>query len=226
MRLAALWSGGKESSYSTYLAMKEHEIKYLITLFPEKEDSWMFHYPCIELTKLQAEALGIKQIIRKTKGEKEKELEDLKEVLMSIRNEIDGVVSGAVYSKYQKKRIEKICKELRLKSITPLWHRDAEKLLKEEIESEFEIIITGVSAEGFDKNWLGRKINLDTIEDLKKLNKRFRINLSGEGGEFESLVLNCPLFKKQIKILDFETEWDNKTNSGYLVVRKTKLIPK
>jgi len=227
MRLAALISGGKDSLYATHLAIKEgHKIKYLVTVFPEREDSWMFHHPCIELTKLQAEALGIKQVIRKTKGEKERELEDLKVALMSVKDEIDGVVSGAIASTYQKSRIDKICKELKLKSLTPLWHADLEKLLKKEIESGFEVIMTGVSAEGFDKSWLGREIDLNAIEDLKKLNKKFGINLSGEGGEFESLVLDCPLFKKKIKILEFETVWDNKTNSGYIEVKDAKLLDK
>lgn len=226
MRLASLVSGGKDSLYATYLMMKEgHEIKYLITIFPERQDSWMFHHPCIELTKLQAEAMGIKHIMKKTKGEKEKELEDLKDALISVKD-IDGAVSGALYSEYQKTRIEKICEELKIKSITPLWNKDPERMLKEQIESGFEIIITGVSVEGLDKTWMGRKINLDTIEELKEINRKFGVNLAGEGGEFETLVLDCPLFKKKIKILDSTPVWDSKTNSGYLEVKNAVLVEK
>lgn len=227
MKLASLISGGKDSIYATYLAMqKGHEIKYLVTIFPERQDSWMFHHPCIELTKLQAEALGIKQIIGKTIGEKEKELEDLRKVLEKIRNEVEGVVSGAIASNYQKIRIDRICEELGLESLTPLWNEDQEKLLKEEVGSGFEIIITGVFAEGFNKSWLGRKIDFKTIEELKKLNKKFRTNISAEGGEYESFVLNCPIFKKKVEITESEIIWDDATNSGYLIVKRAELIQK
>lgn len=227
MRLAALFSGGKDSTFALYNAMKEgHEIKYLITISPRRQDSWMFHHPCIKLTKLQAKALDIKQIFRETEGEKEKELEDLKKVLMSVIDDIDGVVSGAVSSEYQKKRIEKICQELKLKNLNPLWHRNSEELWKEEIQSGFEIIITAVSTDGLDKVWLGKQIDMSTLTKLKQLSEKFRFNISGEGGEFESLVCDCPMFKKKIKILDFNLIWDNKTNSGYLEIVKVKLIPK
>jgi len=186
----------------------------------------MFHHPCIELTKLQAEALGIEHIIQRTKGEKEKELEDLRKVLEKIKSEIEGVVSGAVESNYQKSRIDAICKKLGLKSISPLWHREPEELLKEEVDSGFEIIITGVFADGFDKNWLGRKIDEKCIEDLKQLNKKYGVHLVFEGGEAETLVTDCPIFKKKIKILNFEKIWDDNTNSGYLEVKKSILVNK
>jgi len=226
MRLAAIFSGGKDSTYALYTAMKQgHEIKYLVTMFPEREDSWMFHHPCVELTKLQADALGIKQIIQKTKGEKEKELEDLKLVLNKIKNDIDGIVSGAIASNYQKNRIDKICDELKLKSFAPLWHKNPEELLREE-SNAFEIIITSVSVDGFDQNWLGRKIDEKTIEDLKKLSEKHGINIAFEGGEAETFVLDSPIFKKKIEFIDTKNIWDNKTSSGYIEVKEAKLLSK
>jgi ABC transporter with metal-binding/Fe-S-binding domain ATP-binding protein len=226
MRLAVLFSGGKDSTYATFLATKEHKIKYLVTMLPAKEDSWMFHYPCIELTKLQAESIGIQQVTQKTSGEKEKELGDLKKALEKIKDEIDGVVSGAVASSYQKNRIDKICKELKLKSVAPLWQKNPEELLREEVNSGFEIIITGVFAEGFDKSWLGRKIDDECIEDLVELNKKYGISCVAEGGEFETFVADCPMFKKGIQIKDSKIIWDNKTSSGYLVVNDAELKEK
>lgn len=225
MKLAALFSGGKDSTFALYNAIRQgHNIRYLVTIFPERQDSWMFHHPCIELTKLQSEALGIQQIIEKTKGEKEKELEDLKKALEKIKDKIEGVVSGAVASRYQKNRIDKVCKELKLKSITPLWNKNPEELFKEEIKSGFEIIITAVSAAGLDENWLGKKIDLESIEELKELSKKFGFNLVFEGGEAETLVLNAPIFKKKIDFHDAEKIWDSKTNSGYLIIKNARLI--
>ena len=224
MRLASLWSGGKDSVYATYLALKQgYEIKALITIFPKNQESWMFHYPCIKLTKLQAKAIGIKQIVKKTKGEKEKELEDLRKVLSRMKD-IDGIVSGVIASNYQKSRIDKVCEELGLKHFSPFWQKNQEKVLKGEIRAGFEIIITGVFAEGFDKSWLGKKIDDVTIKELLELKRKFGISVSGEGGEYESLVVYCPLFKKRIEILNSEICWDSKTNSGYLIPKKAKLV--
>jgi ABC transporter with metal-binding/Fe-S-binding domain ATP-binding protein len=227
MRLASLFSGGKDSTYSLFKAVEEgHDIRYLVTIIPEKQDSWMFHHPCVELTKLQAECMGIKQLMKKAKGEKEGELHDLRETLSEIRGEIDGVVTGAIASTYQKSRIEMVCRELGLHIFNPLWQKDPEMLMREELDSGFEIIITGVFAEGFNKNWLGRRIDDVCIGDLRKLNERYGINIAGEGGEFETFVIDCPLFKKRIEIDEFDIIWDGKTSSGYIKVKDAKLIQK
>lgn len=225
MRVACLISGGKDSLYALYLA-RENEIKYLITISPKNKESWMFHFPCIELTKLQAEALNLKHIFKEIEGRKEEEMEELKMAINDIKNEVEGLVSGVIKSNYQKERIEKICKELGLKSITPLWGKNPEDVVREEIESGFEIIITGVFCEGLDKSWIGKKLDLSVLEELKELNKKYGINVAGEGGEFETLVLDCPLFQKKIEILESEKFWDGKTNSGYLIVKDARLISK
>jgi ABC transporter with metal-binding/Fe-S-binding domain ATP-binding protein len=227
MRLAALFSGGKDSTFALLKAMKQgHEIKYLVTLFPQREDSWMFHYPCVEQTRLQSKALGIRQIIQKTAGEKEKELDDLRKVLIKIKPKIDGIVSGAVASKYQKNRIDKICEELGLESIAPLWGRNQEELLNEEIRSGLDIIITSVSTAGLDKSWLGKRIDAMVIDELKQLHEKYGLNLVFEGGEAETLVCDAPIFKKRIEIQDFKTLWDNRTSSGYIKIGKAVLVDK
>jgi len=224
MKLASLISGGKDSIYATYLAMKEgHEIKYLVTMFPERQDSWMFHHPCVELTKLQSKALGIKQIIGKTKGEKEKELEDLEKVLEKIKAEIEGIVTGSVASSYQKARIDRVCEKLELKHVSPLWNRNAGDLLSEEVESGFEIIITSVSTDGLGKDWLGKKIDSVAIKELKSLSEKYKFNLAFEGGEAETFVCNGPIFNRKIIIESFDAFWDEKPGSGYIKVKSANL---
>lgn len=223
MRLAALFSGGKDSTYAIFLAKKlGHEIKYLATIISENPDSYMFHTSNIGLTILHSKVMGIPLVSKESKGLKEKELDDLKELLKDLS--IDGVVCGAIASKYQKERVEKICNDLKLKLITPLWGRDSEHLLKEMIKDGFEIIITQVAAEGFEESWIGRKIDEDCIKDLIKLKEKYRINISAEGGEYESLVLNCPLFLKKIQITDSKKIWNK--DSGYLEIKDAKMINK
>lgn len=230
MRVAVLFSGGKDSTFATLVALEQGwDVKYLVTILPVSEESWMFHRPCIELTKLQAEAIGIKQIVKETGGEKEKELEDLITALKGICGEIDAVISGAVASRYQKDRIDAVCKELGLTSISPLWGKNQLKLLKEEVDAGLEIIITGVAAEGFDENWLGRKIDGRVINELKKLNEKFGVNPAGEGGEYETFVTNGPIFKRRIELGNLKNVkkiWDKKTNSGYIICENVKLIDK
>jgi len=223
MRVAALVSGGKDSALALYRALKEgYEVKFLVTMLPQREDSWMFHFPNIHLTDLFAKAIEIPLVRAETVGIKETELEDLKNLLATL--DVQGVVSGAISSRYQKEQIDKICRKLNLKSIAPLWQEDSIQLLKEIINLNFEVVIVGAYAYGFDQSWLGRKIDSTTLNDLVELNEKYQISLVGEGGEYETLVLDAPFFKKRIRLLKTERIWEN--HSGYLLVREAKLVEK
>ena len=227
MRVAVLCSGGKDSIFTVLVGMQQGwDIRCLVTMIPARNDSWMFHHPCAELTKLQAEAMGIKHIMWETAGEKEKELEDLTAAIRSIKDDIDAVVSGAVASRYQKDRIDAVCKELDLRSLALLWGKDQLKLLRDEIDAGLEIVMTAVATEGLDAKWLGRKIDGDALRELAALQKKFGINPSGEGGEYESFVINAPFFKKKIELGEMEKIWDEDTSSGYIICRNAKLISK
>jgi len=223
MRVAALVTGGKDSALALYRALKlGYEVEVLVTMIPQREDSWMFHFPNIHLADLFAKAVEISLVKAETVGIKETELKDLKNLLATL--DIQGVVSGAISSRYQKKRIDKICQELNLESIAPLWQEDSMRLLKEIVNQNFEVIIVGVYAYGFDENWLGRKIDSATIKNLVELNDKHQISLVGEGGEYETLVLDAPFFKKRIQVLQTERIWEN--HSGYLLVKEAKLVDK
>ena len=223
MRVAVLVTGGKDSALSLYRVLEhDYEVKYLMSMLPQREDSWMFHFPNIHLTDLFAEAVGIPLVKAETTGIKETELEDLKKLLATL--DIEGVVSGAISSHYQKKRIGKICHELNLSSIAPLWQEDPLKLLKEIVGLNFEVIIVGVYAYGFNESWLGRKIDSSTVDSLLDLNREFRISLVGEGGEYETLVLDAPYFRRRIQLLRVEKNWED--DSGYLLVKEARLVDK
>jgi ABC transporter with metal-binding/Fe-S-binding domain ATP-binding protein len=220
MKLAALCSGGKDSTYALWLALRQgHELVHLVAMQPAREDSWMFHHPNIHLMDLFSECVGLPLVKAETSGVKEQELEDLKETLRPL--EVEGVVSGAIASTYQKSRINRICKELGLKSLTPLWGREPLELLEEMLAAGFEIIVTSVSAEGFHEEWLGRKIDRGCLEDLRKLQEKFGVNPSGEGGEYESLVLDAPFFRRRIEPLKLERIWQG--DSGHLIVSRARL---
>ena len=209
MSNACLYSGGKDSTLALHKAVKSgKKIDLLITMRPENEYSYMFHYPNTAYTSLQAEALGIRQVFADTKGEKELELMDLERVLKE--NDVKLLVTGATYSSYQADRINNICKNLGIESVAPLWHIDPLEELNE-LSSDFNAIITSVSAEGFDKSFLGARIDDGIIKRLQELNRRYKVNMLFEGGEAESFVLDAPLFRKRIIIEKAKTEWNGST---------------
>jgi ABC transporter with metal-binding/Fe-S-binding domain ATP-binding protein len=219
MRLATLFSGGKDSTYATYLASKEGDIAYLVTVDPIRRDSWMFHTVNIHLCPLLSEALDIELIMVESSGDKEAELEDLKTALTEL--EIDGLVSGAIASNYQKKRVEAICNELELTHISPLWERSPSQLLHEILDVGMEIVVTAVAAMGLEKKWLGRVLDQNAVKELYELSLRYGFNICGEGGEMETLVVNAPWFKKRLEITNSRTEWDGLR--GFYLVEEAKL---
>lgn len=223
MRVAVLATGGKDSVLALHRVLnEEYEVRYLVSMIPLREDSWMFHYPNIRLVDLFADAVEIPLVKAETSGVKEKEVEDLKCLIEKL--DVEGIVSGAVASNYQKTRIEKICRQLSLKSVMPLWHEKELHILNEILDLKFEVIITGVCAYGFDKEWLGKKINEKTVKALKELNIKYGVSLVGEGGEYETLVLDAQFFRKRIKIIKAEKVWENQ--NGYFLVTKAKLESK
>jgi len=198
-----LFSGGKDSVFATYLAeQNKYKVNCLITLLSKNLSSYMFHTPSISKVKKQAEIMNKPLILKETLGEKEKELEDLKKAILKAKQEynIQGVITGSVESAYQASRVQRICNDLDLECFNPLWQKDQFELLYDLIENNFEIIITGVFAYPLDKKWLGRKINEEFIEDMKILHEKYKINPAGEGGEYETFVLNCPLFTRKLQI--------------------------
>lgn len=223
MKAAVLFSGGKDSTMAVYKAIEEgYYVEYLVSMISDNPESYMFHVPNIHITKLSSEAMGIPLIMAKTHGVKEKELDDLKRVLNKLKDRgVEAIFAGALASEYQKSRIDQLCNDLGLMSNAPLWHIDPKEYMEEIIDSGFEVIIISVSAEGLDESWLGRRIDNQLLEEIIILNSKYGMHMAFEGGEAETLVLDCPIFKKRIKIIEASNVWDR--DSGYLLITKAEL---
>jgi len=207
MKCAVLFSGGKDSVYSVYLAKKRgYDISCLISVLSKNKESYMFHTPSISQVEKQAKVMGIPLIITKTDGKKEEELEDLeKAIKQAIKNyKIQAIITGAIKSVYQASRIQKICDKLKIECFNPLWQIDEIKYLNDLIKEKFKVIITGVFAYPLNQTWLGKEIDSGFIDKVMELNKKYSIHPAGEGGEFETFVLDCPLFSKPLKINSYE----------------------
>jgi diphthine-ammonia ligase len=203
MKVAVLFSGGKDSVYAAWLARKQgHEISCLISIVSDNPHSYMFHTPNIDKVKSQAKVMNIPLVSQRTKGEKEEELKDLERAIRIVKEDygIQGIVTGAIQSVYQSSRIQKICDKLKLNCINPLWQKEELDYLYDLVDDNFKVVIVGVFAYPFDEKWLGRKIDLDFIREIRKLNEKYKIHVAGEGGEFETFVLNCPMFSRPIKV--------------------------
>ncbi|WP_407416120.1 diphthine--ammonia ligase [Methanobrevibacter sp.] len=226
MKVAVLFSGGKDSTMAVYNALESgHEVEYLLAMKSANDESYMFHVPNIHLTDLLAEAMDIPIVSIETDGVKEEELEDLRKGFEKLKSlGIEAIYTGALYSTYQKSRIEKLADEVGLKAVSPYWHVDELEYMNLIVSLGFEVIISGVSAYGLDEKWLGRKIDEKLITDLLKLNEKVGLNLAFEGGEAETLVLDGPIFKKRVKILKDKRQWH--VDSGLYIIEDAVLEEK
>ena len=201
MRLGLLFSGGKDSCLALHKVLKQgHEVAFLLNVYPINKDSFMFHKPDLKLLRKQAEMLDLPLIIQKTAGKKEKELLDLKKLILRVKDRIDGIVVGGIASSYQGARVKKICDEIGLKFIAPLLNYSPDELWEELLGEGFEVILTKIACEGISKEWIGKVIDKDNFLELRKLAERYKFRLDFEGGEAETSVLWMPEFSHEIKI--------------------------
>ncbi len=212
--LCALLSSGKDSVYAMHrMRQQGYSIACCGTVHSQNPDSYMYHTPLTHAAALQAEAMGLPCLTVDTEGEKEEEVGALRTLLIRAKDtyNIDGVVGGALYSEYQRSRIADVCEELGLELHAPLWHMGQEKEVREVLAAGFTFVLTKVAAEGLDKGWLGRPI---TEKDIDVLSGKLGLNVAGEGGEYESLVLDGPGFLKRLELSGVRVECEGSGGSG------------
>ena len=175
---------------------------------------------------MQAEAMGVPQLTGNTEGVKEEELSDLEKTLASAKSKfgLEGIYTGALASVYQKSRVERVCKNLGLECLSPLWGVDPETHLRRLVKDGFVAMVVSVSALGLDQSWLGRILDGQAVGELVALGAKFKFNVGLEGGEGETFVLDCPLFTKRVEVQGSTKHW--RGDSGYLQISKARLVSK
>uniref|UniRef100_A0A0K8TRG8 Diphthine--ammonia ligase n=1 Tax=Tabanus bromius TaxID=304241 RepID=A0A0K8TRG8_TABBR len=246
MRVAAMVSGGKDSCYNMMQCVAEgHEIVALANLHPKDRDeldSYMYQTVGHMGIEILAEAMGLPLYRRETKGESSQrgkhyvptcddEVEDLYDLLKLIKDElnIEAVAVGAILSDYQRVRVENVCSRLKLVPLAYLWRRDQTELLQEMIDCHVHAIIIKVASLGLvpDRD-LGKSLR-EMQPHLHKMRDKYGLNVCGEGGEYETFTLDCPLFKQRIVVEDMQTvisSLDLVCPVGYINFTKLSLQPK
>ena len=228
MKLAALFSGGKDSTFAISCAQEMgHCVVCLITMHPKADDSALFHYPNSWVTEYLAEAMQLPLIRCQVWGHsKEDEMKALEETIIHVKStyKINGIVHGGISSNYQKEAFEQVCARQKIEAVVPLWNLESERYLDELIRRGFHIIITAVSAMGLESEWLGRELNKESIAKLVSLSKKCKFNLTFEGGEAETLVVDCPLYQKKLHITTAAAYWDGQR--GIFEIQDVALLEK
>ena len=190
-----------------------------MTVLITGEDSWMFQIPGTDIVEKQAELAGLNWLSVNSEGIQELEILDLEKKLHDLN--IDGLVSGAIRSDYQKSRIELMCERLGIKSWTPLWHQSSLGHMRGLVSNGFGVMITSVACEGLTEKWIGHILTEDSLIEMEELSERFRFNVDGEGGEYETIVVYGPHFDGLLEISG-ETSWDGRR--GELKIDSVSLI--
>ena len=212
MKLASLYSGGKDSTFAIYMVQKQgHEVSCLLSIYPKSDESHLLHCPNMQWTKLQSESMNIPQLTSTANSvNTEDELSELEILLKRAKEkfQIKGLVHGGIKSEFQKEKFESLCSKLSLRLVSPLWNIEPIYYMYDLVGSGFDFIMITISSDGLDDHWLGKTLSIPDIEKLHKLSEKHGFNLSFEGGEAETFVLNCPLFSKPIAVKKSKTEWD------------------
>jgi ABC transporter with metal-binding/Fe-S-binding domain ATP-binding protein len=216
----SLFSGGKDSAWALYRALElGHPVGTLLTVHPPK-GSFLFHVPATGIATLAGESIGLPLREVEPEGgvdasadsseQGDRELEPVEAELRAYRDEqggLGGVVAGAVASEYQEHRLEAMCDRLGAELFAPLWGADPLAAGREMVDAGFEIHVVQVAADGLDETWLGRRLDHAALDELAALNERRGVHVLGEGGEYETLVVDGPHMARRLEY-EATPHWD------------------
>ena len=220
----ALVSGGKDSVYSAYLAdCQGLEVDELLTIAPQDPDSFLFHTPNVGLVRWIAEAWGKRYRSVSVVGTGEAtETEALRSALVGST---EPVVAGAIASAYQWSRLNGLTQSLGRPLYAPLWGKDAGRVVREEIDAGLDIRLVQVAAEPLGPELVGRRLDLGCLSELERLSATVRpIQVAGEGGEYETLVVDAPFFRARIELRGEAVE--RRGSATRMTVEGARLQPK
>ncbi len=226
MKVAILFSGGKDSVNAVALAKeKGWDIDYLLSVKPSRTDCYLFHYATVEYTKELAEIFGLKHILTGCDvADPEKEAEIIKNIVKD--NPVDAVVLGGVgLQETQINSIRKALSSLGVEVFASHAEEDSLKLMNEMIKNGYEIVITEIASDGLTEEHIGLKLDAENFPKFVELSRKYGFEVLGEGGYYNTLVVDGPIFDKRLEIIDSEKVMESE-NVGYLKVNQVKMSKK
>jgi uncharacterized protein (TIGR00290 family) len=203
MKVVASWSGGKDSCFACYRARSQgHEVTHLVNFISREFRRVSFHGIRAGLISRQAEAIGISLAQYTVPPDMSLYEQRFKRALSTLKRQgLEGMVFGDIHLEEHREWVERVCGELGIKPVLPLWGISSERVLTDFIEAGFEAIVTSAKADIFGEEWLGRKIDHSAWAALKALSQERELDVCGENGEFHTLVVAGPLFRKRIEVV-------------------------
>ena len=194
------WSGGKDSCLACYKAIQQgYQVNYLLNFASSETQRCCFHGIENEIMKMQADAIGISLIQKEVSNNMQDYEKEFKSAVNELKScGIQGMVFGDIYLDEHKEWVDRVCNDMGIACIEPLWNQSTESIITEFIDAEFKAVIISAKSDLFREEFLGRLIDYDLVEELK----RREICLCGENGEFHTFVVDGPIFKKEIRIIE------------------------
>jgi diphthine-ammonia ligase len=201
MSYISSWSGGKDSCFAGYLALGQgYKISHLVNFVSQEFNRVSFHGTEARLIQLQSQAIGIPLLQKPTTGDGYEQ--EFKEAVRSLLPDgIKGMVFGDIFLQEHRDWVERVCNDLGIEAVEPLWNKGSENVLSDFIAAGFEAIVVSARAELIDEEWVGRRVSRDFLQYLKAKD----IDICGENGEYHTLVVNGPLFKRRIEVIETRT---------------------
>jgi len=226
MDVAILYSGGKDSTFAIDFAMqKGWDIKYLLSVKPNRTDCFLFHYATVEHAKALAGILGIKHFQKKcTVADPKKEAQIVKELVE--KNPVDAVVLGGTgLQETQIRSIQEALQPLHVEAFAAHAGFEHDLLVEEMIKKGYKFMITQIASDGLNEEWLGRTLDEDSFEELRKRSMKYGFHVGGEGGYYDTFVVDGPIFNKRIQILEMSKNMESDC-VGHVVISELKVVDK
>ena len=221
MKALALVSGGKDSILALHMAVdRSVRLEGLLTILPEDPESMLYHTPNVEHVARIAESLGTRWI--SIDAPKDAEEVALTKVLSSL--DIKMLITGGIKSQYQRDKFDNICHALTISLYSPLWGLEPSVIYDMINKFKLDPIIVSVASLGLGKEWLGQHLNPQNVSKLLALSKKYQFDPTGEGGDFETFVLNGLLYRKQLVVESARVKWHG--DRGTLALDKVTLKEK
>ena len=225
MRVVCLVSGGKDSILSLWLASHQFEVVEIITIRSSCSDSLLYYLPNNQYVSFIAEMVGIPhRDIWVNSCDLEDEINTLKKALIESRT--NAVITGGIRSDFQRSKFNRAALLANMKCFNPLWRISSNKLMSELINNKFRFIFSSVAGMGLGKDLLGEEITHEILASIIKKVPDLGVSITGEGGEYESFVLDAPFFPSKIEIIDSKIHWNEYREEGLYEIKEIKLSSK